>query len=34
MKGVKGDVRPIFVELLDESVKKHGAVYKALAKLD
>ena len=34
MKGVEGNVRPLVVELLDESIKKHGAVYQALAKLD
>ena len=34
MKGVPDKVRPIVVELLDESIKKHGAVYEALAKLD
>jgi len=34
MKGVPDKVRPMIVELLDESIKKHGAVYEALAKLD
>ena len=34
MKGVPEKVEPIIVELLDESIKKRGAVYAALAKLD
>jgi len=34
MKGVPENVEPRIVELFDESIKTHGAVYAALAKLD
>lgn len=33
MKGVTGDLNPLIVELLHESIRKHRKLYEALSKL-